>query len=269
MNNEITRRSLSLGLPLSLGLFQLAADAVAAENSAAKDAGPSTRPKVAMLIYNDMILLDLAGAMTVLALAMNDIHLVAKNRNPVRSDVGILVQPTTTFDECPSDLDVIFVPGGLVGSIAAMDDEATVAFVSDRGDRAKWVTSVCTGALVLGAAGLLKGYKATSHWYVRDLLPIMGAEVSEDRVVIDRNRITAGGVTAGIDFGLQLAALLRGEDYARRIQLTLEYDPKPPFSSGSPRTAGPELVRDVLERRAKILAEAKVAATNAANRRLR
>jgi cyclohexyl-isocyanide hydratase len=124
---------------------------------------------MAMLIYNDMILLDLAGPMTVLPLAMSDIHLVAKNRNPVRSDGGILVQTSTTFNDCPSDLDVMFVPGGLGSSIAAMDDEATVAFVSDRRDRAKWVTSVCTGALVLGAAGLLKGYKATSHWYVRDL----------------------------------------------------------------------------------------------------
>jgi len=266
MDKQLTRRSLSLGLPLSMGLLHLANDAIAAENSAAKDAGPSSRPKIGMLIYNDMILLDLAGPMTVLALAMSEIHLVAKNRSPVRSDVGIVIQPTTTFDECPGDLDVLFVPGGLAGTIAAMNDDATLAFVSDRGARAKWVTSVCTGALVLGAAGLLRGYKATSHWYVRDLLPIMGAEVSDERVVIDRNRITAGGVTAGIDFGLQIAAILRGDDYARRIQLTLEYDPKPPFSSGSPGAAGPELVRDVLERRAKVLAEARVAATNAANR---
>jgi cyclohexyl-isocyanide hydratase len=156
MNNEITRRCLSLGLPLGFGLLRLA-DAGAADNSAAKNAGPSTRPKVAMLIHDDMILLDLTGPMTVLALAMSDIHLVANDRTSVRSDVGILVQPTTTFDECPSELDVLFVPGGLAGSVAAMNDDAILAFVSDRGARARWVTSVCTGALVLGAAGLLRG----------------------------------------------------------------------------------------------------------------
>src|SRR5438477_7679681 len=133
MSNEITRRSLSLGLTFGLGLFQFAAYAVAAENSAAKDAGPSTRPNVGVLIYDDMILLDLAGPMTVLALAMSDIRLVAKTRNPVRTDVGVAIQPTTTFDECPSDLDVLFVPGGLAGSIAVMNDDPTVAFVSDRG----------------------------------------------------------------------------------------------------------------------------------------
>jgi cyclohexyl-isocyanide hydratase len=166
---------------------------------------------------------------------MSDVHLVAGSRDPVRTDVGIPVQPAMTFDECPSDLDVVFVPGGLAGSIAAMGDQATLAFLADRGSRARWVTSVCTGSLVLGAAGLLKGYKATSHWDVRDLRPLMGAEVSEDRVVTNRNRITAGGVTAGIDFGLALAAQLRGEDYAKRIQLSLEYDPKPPYSAGSPR----------------------------------
>jgi cyclohexyl-isocyanide hydratase len=116
---------------------------------------------------------------------------------------------------------------------------------------------------------LLRGYKATSHWYVRDYLSLMGAEVSEDRVVMDRNRITAGGVTAGIDFGLYLAAKMRGEDYAKRIQLILEYDPKPPFSAGSPHTAKSEIVRDVLERRAKLLDQAKAAAANAGSRILK
>ena len=269
MDNKLTRRAPSWGLPLTIGLSYLTADAAAADGSAAKEAGSPARLKVAMLIYDDMILLDLTGPMTALVLAMSDIHLVAKSRNPVRTDIGILVHPTTTFDECPDDLDVLFVPGGLAGSLVAMDDEATTAFLADRGSRAKWVTSVCTGSLVLGAAGLLRGYRATSHWYVRDLLLLLGAEMSRDRVVTDRNRITGGGVTAGIDFGLALVAQLRGEDYAKRIQLVLEYDPKPPFSAGSPDTAGPQLAQDVLGRRAKILAQARIAAVNAGNRVLK
>ena len=266
MDLKLTRRALSLGLPLTMGLSRLVADAAAADSASNREAGGPPRIKVAMLIHDDMILLDLTGPMTALVPAMSDIHLVAKNRSPVRTDVGILIQPTTTFDDCPADLDVLFVPGGLTGSLAAMEDTATTTFLADRGTRAKWVTSVCTGSLVLGAAGLLRGYRATSHWYVRDLLPLMGAELVKDRVVTDRNRITGGGVTAGIDFGLVLVAHLRGEDYAKRIQLILEYDPKPPFSAGSPDTAGPRLVQDVLERRAKILAQARIAAAAAGNR---
>jgi cyclohexyl-isocyanide hydratase len=268
-NGKLTRRALSLGLPLAMGLSRLVGDAVAADDVPTKDAGSPARMKVAMLLYDDMILLDLTGPMTALALAMSDIHLVARSRNPVRTDVGIPVQPTMTFDECPYDLDVLFVPGGLAGSLAAMNDEATTAFLADRGNRARWVTSVCTGSLVLGAAGLLRGYKATSHWYVRELLPLMGAELVKDRIVTDRNRITGGGVTAGIDFGLVMVAQLRGEDYAKRIQLVLEYDPKPPFSAGSPDAAGPQLVQDVLGRRAKILAQARIAAANAGDRILK
>lgn len=269
MDNRLTRRALSLGLPLTIGLSHLVACAAVADSTTTKEVGSPGRIKIGMLVYDDMILLDLTGPMTVLVPAMSDIHLVASSRNPVRTDIGILVQPTMTLDECPDDLDVLFVPGGLAGSLAAMDDEATMAFVADRGSRAKWVTSVCTGSLVLGAAGLLRGYRATSHWYVRDLLPLMGAEMSKDRVVTDRNRITGGGVTAGIDFALVLVAQLRGEDYAKRIQLILEYDPKPPFSAGSPDTAGPQLVQDVLGRRAKILAQARIAAANAGDRVLK
>jgi len=269
METKLSRRTLALGLPLSMGLSRLVADAAAADNATTREAGGPPRIKVAMLVHDDMILLDLTGPMTALVPAMSDIHLVARNRSPVRTDVGIMVQPTSTFDECPADLDVLFVPGGLTGSLAAMDDAATTAFLADRGSRAKWVTSVCTGSLVLGAAGLLRGYRATSHWYVRDLLPLMGAVMVKDRVVTDRNRITGGGVTAGIDFGLVLVAQLRGEDYAKRIQLILEYDPKPPFSAGSPETAGPQLVQDVLERRAKVLAQARTAAADAGHRLLK
>jgi cyclohexyl-isocyanide hydratase len=195
-----------------------------------------------------------------------DIHLVAADRTPVRTDIGIPVTPTMAFADCPADLDVLFVPGGLVGSIRAMEDDATLTFLKARGATARYVTSVCTGSLVLGAAGLLRGYRATSHWYTRDLLPLMGATTAAGRVVVDRNRVTGGGVTAGLDFGLVLASLLRSPEDARRVQLVLEYDPHPPFDAGSPEGAGAALTGDVLKRRAPALTAAAGAAHRAAER---
>jgi cyclohexyl-isocyanide hydratase len=132
--------------------------------------------------------------------------------------------------------------------------------VRSAGETARFVTSVCTGSLLLGAAGLLRGYQATSHWYVRDLLPLMGGIVRSDRVVEDRNRLTGGGVTAGIDFGLTIASRLAGEETAKRIQLLIEYDPKPPFDAGSPERAGPALTNDILRRRKEAIAQAESAA---------
>jgi transcriptional regulator GlxA family with amidase domain len=158
---------------------------------------------------------------------------------------------------------VLFVPGGLKGTVDAMKDSATIDFLKSRGERARFVTSVCTGSLLLGAAGLLKGYSATSHWYVRQLLPLMGATLRKDRVVEDRNRITAGGVTAGIDFRLTIGAKLANEDAARRVQLLIEYDPKPPFDAGSPERAGPALADVILQRRGALIAEAEAAAREA------
>ena len=213
-----------------------------------------------MVVHPDMILLDLTGPMTVFNLLGAQLHLVARDRAAVRTDVGISVQPTATFAECPTDLDVLFVPGGLGGSVRAMEDADTLRFLADQGLRARYVTSVCTGSLVLAAAGLLHGYRATSHWYVRDLLPRMGATAVAERVVVDRNRVTGGGVTAGLDFGLTLAALLRGPEDARRIQLVLEYDPRPSFDAGSPEGAGPSLVAEVLKRRGPALSAASAAA---------
>lgn len=222
--------------------------------------------RVAMLVHPDMVLLDLVGPQTVFSLLMAEVHLVARDRRPVTTDVGIAVTPTTTYAECPAELDVLFVPGGLKGSVALMDDRATLEFLADRASRARFVTSVCTGSLLLGAAGLLNGYRATSHWYVRDLLPLMGATLDGGRVVEDRNRVTGGGVTAGIDFGLTLAARLRGEDYARRVQLVVEYDPQPPFGSGSPERAGESLVGEIRQRRAPLIAAARAAANRARGR---
>jgi transcriptional regulator GlxA family with amidase domain len=221
---------------------------------------PSGRPKVGLVIYSDMILLDLAGPLTAFNMMQADVQLVAKTEQAVMTDVRLPVAPTVTFETAPKAFDVLFVPGGLKGTVAAVQDRQTVDFIRAQGEAARFVTSVCTGSLLLGAAGLLRGYQATSHWYVRDLLAHMGAVVRTDRVVEDRNRVTAGGVTAGIDFALTIAAKLSGEETAKRIQLLLEYDPKPPFDSGSPQHAGPVLVADVLRRRQDVIGEAEAAA---------
>lgn len=208
-----------------------------------KSATQSARLQIAMLVYPQFTALDLIGPHTFLATLPNaDVHLVWKDTNPVALDRGgTAIVPTTTMDDCPRDLDVIFVPGGLDGTVAVMKDEAVLAFLADRGSRAKYVTSVCTGSLVLGCAGLLKGYRATSHWATRDILTQLGATPVAERVVEDRNRITGAGVTSGIDFGMVLTARLRDSTYAQMLQLLNEYDPSPPFEAGSPQAAGPAL----------------------------
>jgi cyclohexyl-isocyanide hydratase len=174
------------------------------------------------------------------------VHLISRSLDTVPSAYGMAFAPDTRFDDCPP-LDVLFVPGG-PGISAAIESRPTLDFLRQRAPSARYVTSVCTGALVLGAAGLLKGYRATTHWLSLDLLPIVGATPVSERIVIDGNRITGAGVTAGIDFGLVVAAHLFGEDAARAIQLGMEYDPAPPFDSGSPRTASPALVARIKER---------------------
>ena len=200
--------------------------------------------EIAMLLYPGLTLLDLIGPQTVFAWVANT-HLVWKSTDLVRSDAGIGIQPTATFATCPRDLDILFVPGGL-GQQAIMSDAEVLAFLADRAPRAKYVTSVCGGSLLLGAAGLLQGYKATCHWSSLEALRMFGAEPTAGRVVVDRNRITGGGVTAGIDFGLVLLAKLRGDDVAKLTQLAMEYDPHPPFDAGSPKTAGPAVVEQAM-----------------------
>jgi putative intracellular protease/amidase len=219
-----------------------------------------------MLVHPDMILLDLTGPLTVFNILQSDVRLIGKSKQSVTTDVGLPVTPIDDFETAPQDLDVLFVPGGLKGTIEAMKDAQTVNFIRGRGERARFVTSVCTGSLLLGAAGLLKGYNATSHWYVRQLLPLMGASLRKERVVTDRNRITAGGVTAGIDFGLTIAAALADDETAKRIQLLLEYDPQPPFDAGSPERAGAALSNGILQRRGPLIAEAEAAAKQAGER---
>ena len=192
---------------------------------------------IGFVIFPDLTQLDFTGPLQVLArLPQSTIHIIAKSEAPVPSDCGLSLVPTRTFANCPQ-LDLICVPGGVAGVIGAIGDRATVDFVRLQAERAKYVTSVCTGAFVLGVAGLLKGRRATTHWAYTDLLPLVGATYEKARVVRDGNLITAGGVTAGIDFGLSVVAELAGEATARTIQLGIEYDPAPPFDSGHPDRA--------------------------------
>ena len=166
-------------------------------------------------------------------------------------NAGFDLLPTATFADV-TNTDILCVPGGF-GTVAAMEDAETLAWVRAVAKDADWVTSVCTGSLILAAAGLLDGYRATSHWASRHQLVWFGAEPVAERIVFDRNRVTGGGVTAGIDFALALTAAVRGEAHAKFIQLSLEYDPHPPFDNGSPDKADPEtlaLYRDMVSQRA-------------------
>lgn len=200
-------------------------------------------PEVGMLLYPGLTLLDLLGPQTVLSTSCN-VHLVWKNTELIESDTGVTLKPTKTLAECPKDLDVLFVGGG-PGQIDVMKDAEVLKFMADRGSRAKYVTSVCSGSLVLGAAGLLRGYKASCHWALHPAIALFGATPEQGRVVTDRNRLTGGGVTAGIDFALVLLAKLLGEDIAKMTQLAIEYDPAPPFDAGTPKKAGEKITKMV------------------------
>jgi cyclohexyl-isocyanide hydratase len=208
--------------------------------------------QIGILLYPNVTQLDATGPAQVLSRVPGaKMHMIWKTLDPVPTDAGFSIVPTTTFADCP-ELDVICVPGG-GGQTMLMTDDETLDFLRKQAATARYVTSVCTGSLVLGAAGLLKGYKSACHWAWRDMLPAFGAIPVAERVVRDRNRISGGGVTAGIDFGLTVAAELAGEEVAKSIQLVLEYDPQPPFDSGSPEKAGPERVKRIRERLSGLL----------------
>lgn len=199
--------------------------------------------QIGLLLFPRLTQLDLTGPYEVFArLPDTKVHLIWKSLDPVVSDVGLPILPNTTFETCP-DLDVICIPGG-PGMNDLLNDEVVLSFVRRQGAQARYVTSVCTGALVLGAAGLLEGYKAATHWASMELLSEFGATPVRTRVCVDRNRITGGGVTAGIDFGLALASELRGRKTAEKIQLYMEYNPEPPFQAGSPHTAPSDVVAE-------------------------
>jgi cyclohexyl-isocyanide hydratase len=216
-----------------------------------------------MLLYPGLTQLDLTGPYEVLQRVPGArVELVWKTADVVRADSGLGLMPTTTFADCPP-LDVIMVPGG-VGQVPLMSDATVLDFLREKAETARYVTSVCTGALVLGAAGLLRGYRAATHWAYMDFLPAFGALPDAARVVVDRNRVTGGGVTAGLDFALVLAAEIAGEATAKTIELSLEYDPAPPYRCGHPRVAPPELVSAAKAALAANLAERGVRVEEAA-----
>ncbi len=222
--------------------------------------------RIAMVLFPNLTVLDLVGPYETLNVPQAKIDLLWHRIEPVPAQGGLCLMPTATFADY-GEADVLFVPGG-AGQLPAMDDEPLIEFVRSRAAGAKYVTSVCTGSLVLAAAGLLKGKRATCHWASADQLAFMGAIPISERVVEDGNIITGGGVTSGIDFGLVLAARLWGEEAAKAIQLRLEYDPAPPFHSGTPASADPAVLAQVRARMAPLTERRIAAARRIAKERL-
>jgi cyclohexyl-isocyanide hydratase len=205
----------------------------------------SPKYTLGLIFYPGMTSLDIIGPQQVLSpLPGIDTYRIWKTLDPVKTDDGMVVLPDTTFDNCPR-LDIICIGGGMAQA-AVEDDPELLAFLRQQGSTAKYVTSVCGGSIFLAKAGLLEGYRAASHWAGRTQLTALGVDFSTERVVVDRNRITGGGVTAGIDFGLTLVSILFGEEIAKITQLLLEYNPAPPFDTGSPEKAGSELVEKAM-----------------------
>lgn len=207
---------------------------------------------IGYLIYPGVTQLDFTGPAQVLSLVPGVTnHMIWKSKEPVMTDAGFAVVPTHTFQDHPT-LDVLCLPGG-TGQKPHLLDPEVIGWIKRTAAEVRYITSVCTGAFFLGAAGLLQDRKSAVHWAFRDALRAFGAEVVEQRVVVDGTHVSGGGVTAGIDFGLTLAAELAGEDVAKAIQLTVEYDPQPPFNCGTPNTAGPELTERLREQIAGLL----------------
>jgi cyclohexyl-isocyanide hydratase len=201
---------------------------------------------IGFVIFPGLTQLDFTGPLQVLSrVPQSATHIAAKSAAPVPSDCGVGLVPTHTFANCPP-LDLICVPGGNLGVVDAFCDRDTIEFVRRQARSAKYVTSVCTGAIILGVAGLLKGRRATTHWAFVDLLPLVGATHEKARVVQDGNVITAAGVSSGIDFAFTVAAEIAGETAARKIQLGIEYDPAPPFDSGNPDKASADIKSAVI-----------------------
>jgi cyclohexyl-isocyanide hydratase len=204
----------------------------------------SRRTQIGLLLFPKLTQLDLTGPFEVFArVQAADVHLVWKTLDPVQADSGLRLLPSRTLRDCPR-LDVVCVPGG-PGVDTLLADREVLTWLASTAENARFVVSVCTGSLLLGAAGLLAGRTAGSHWASRHMLAHFGATPSDERVVVDGTIITGGGVTAGIDVALRVVAELTGQRAAEAIQLGMEYDPRPPFSAGSPQTADPRLVSEV------------------------
>ena len=221
--------------------------------------------RIGLLLFPEITQLDMTGPYEVFTKFPNaEVHLVAKTMDPVVANGGMKILPTVTLAACPQ-LDIVCVPGG-GGMNPLLNDKETLDFLRKQATGARYVTSVCTGALVLGAAGLLKGKRAATHWMSRDMLSAFGAIPVAERVVQDGNVITGGGVTAGIDFALTVAAEAFGPDLAKSIQLGIEYDPHPPFNAGSPEGAGADIVAKAKAGAARRQAEREAAVKEAAAR---
>lgn len=203
---------------------------------------PATPRHVVMLVYPGMFALDMIGPMAVLqGMPNTTIHQLWKSAEPVKAG-PLTIVPTGSLADCPETIDILLLPGGGTGTLNMMRDAAIVDFVRTAAARATYITSVCTGSLILAAAGLLDGRRATSHWATLDVLPRFGATPMQQRYVEDGHIITAAGVSAGIDFALALTAKIAGERFAKALQLEIEYDPAPPFASGSPDSADAKTV---------------------------
>lgn len=218
-------------------------------------------PSFGLMLFPGVTQLDLTGPYEVLARVPSaKVHLLWKTLDPVRSDTGLTILPTTTLAEAPP-LDLLLVPGGS-GINALLTDEEVLSFLEERVSSTRYISGICTGSLVLGAAGLLEGKRAGTHWASRDFLAAFGATPVAERVVVDGILFTGGGVTAGIDVALRIVADLFGEQAAKLVQLSIEYDPQPPFNAGSPDGAGEGVTTDLLARMRPML-EARAAAVAA------
>jgi cyclohexyl-isocyanide hydratase len=201
---------------------------------------------IGMLLFPELTLQDFAGPYDVFIREQSfNVYTVSENTDPFRVEGGLVLQSQYNFSDCPP-IDILFVPGGR-GITSLLDNDVYLSFLKSRAQDAAYITAVCTGSLLLAAAGLLSGYKATTHWRSISLLKMFGVEAIQQRVVKDRNRITGGGITAGIDFGLQVTAWIAGEDAAKTIQLLLEYHPEPPFESGNVKTAEPHIIDEAMK----------------------
>ncbi len=216
---------------------------------------------IGMLVFPDITAIDyVAPADLLVRIPGAQLQLLWKHTEPIRTELGWEFRPTASFDSC-GPLDMLVVPGG-PGIEALLSDRETLAFLARQAQGAKWIVGICTGPLVLGAAGLLQGYRATCHWGSHALLSLVGATPVDERVVVDRNRITGAGMTSGIDCALLAIALASSAEVAQGVQLFAEYDPQPPFDTGAPHKAPPALVQaararlqPIVERRRALLAE--------------
>lgn len=263
----MNRRTMTKAIGGAIVGSMLSAQARAGEQQGAvpPDSAGDEKFRIGMIIFERMTNSDFVGPCDVFArVQAAKVHVVAKTRDPITTDAGHRVLADMMLQEAP-ELDMLFVPGG-PGTTQLMEDPEVLDFLRSRAPRARYVTSVCTGALVLGSAGLLRGYRAATHWTAMEVLPLLGATPVAERVVVDRNRITGGGVTAGIDFGLVVVKMLWGDRMAQMIQLGQEYDPHPPFNSGHPRSAPPEIVEHFRQMSAGLTAARMAAAQRAASK---